>query len=101
MRVKTLQGLFKILIGFVFAVILEITNKRLENIGIKLRLRIDKNVIQALQSKSKGEEINIPKFISDTGFCAATKENLQKAIQIFDEACMRFGLTLSIIYGKN
>ena len=76
-----------VLFNIVFAVILEITNKRLANIGIKLRLRIDKNFFKTLQSKSKGEVINILEFIfaDDTGFCTETEED-----------CTWFGLTLSV-----
>ena len=60
-----------ILFNIVFAVILQITNQRLENIGIKLRLRIDKKFFKVLQSKAKGEIINILDFIfaDDTYTC--------------------------------
>ena len=48
-----------ILFNIVFAVIFQITNQRLENIGIKRLLQINKNVFKVLQSKAKGEIINI------------------------------------------
>ena len=87
-----------ILFNIVFAVILQITNQRLENIGIKLRLRIDKKFFKVLQSKAKGEIINILDFIfaDDTCLCTENEEDLQLAIQTFAEVCVLFGLTISV-----
>ena len=55
---------------------------RLENIGVKLRLRMEKNFFRVFQSKSKGEAITILEFIFVAGTSKATKEDLQCAIQI-------------------
>ena len=87
-----------IFFNIVFAVILQITNQRLENIGIKLQLRIDKKIFKVLQSKAKGEIMNILDFIfdDDTCLCTDIEEDLRLAIQTFAEVCVLFGLTISV-----
>ena len=94
---------FKILVGLlqgniIFSMIVEITLQRLEQTGIKLRLRSDKNFFKICQSKSKGEILSLLEliFADDTCLCAEKEVHLQEAVHIFSEVCLWFGLKVSV-----
>ena len=52
-----------LIFNIIFSMIVEITLQRLEQTGIKLRVRSDKNFFKICQSKSKGEILSLLELI--------------------------------------
>ena len=87
-----------LIFNVIFSMIIEITHQRLDSAGIKLRVRLDKNFLKVMKSRSKGETLTILElvFADDTFLCTDNEDDLQKAVIIFSEVCMWFGLQVSV-----
>ena len=87
-----------LIFNIIFSMIVEITLQRLEQTGIKLKVRSDKNFFKICQSKSKGEILSLLEliFADDTCLCAEKEVHLQEAVHIFSEVCLWFGLKVSV-----
>ena len=86
-----------LIFNIIFSMIVEISLQRLEQAGVKLRVRIDKNFFKILKSRSKGEIMSLLEliFADDTCLCSENEEHLQLAVQIFSEVSLWFGLKVS------
>ena len=78
--------------------IVEILLQRLEQAGVKFRVRIDKKLFKIYKSRSKGEIMSLLKliFADNTCLCLENEEHLQLTVQFFSEVCLWFGLKVSV-----
>ena len=79
-------------------VIIDIVHQQLDNLGIKLRVHLDKFFFKALISKAKGNIITVLEllFADDTWFGADNPKDLQTVLNIFSKVCNWFGIKISV-----
>ena len=77
--------------------IVEITLQRLEQTGIKFKVRLDKNFFKVCQSRAKREILSLLAlfFADDTCLCTENEDHLQQSVKI-SKVCLWFGLKISV-----
>ena len=73
---------------------------RNENVGIEFRSRTDGGFYKPLrlrtQSKVMLDILSDLLFADDCALCASTEGKMQRMVDLFAEACVNFGVTISI-----